>query len=108
MSEQIVEELATLETELRAHEGYLKRNWLTPEGYKKWNARKQSLLGKILRRQQKAGILYSEKEFQAIYDKFADLGSWGVTLDKIMGYDPKMTPNHKNRLQKLHNNQYLN
>ncbi len=100
-----IEELADLEKELRAHEGYLKRQWLTPEGYQKWYAKKRSLEGKLERRKQKAGIFYSEKEFLEIYNRYKD-GIWGDTLKKVVEYDPKMTPNQQNRLQQLSNDQY--
>jgi len=50
MGQTIKEEIEYLEKEIRYHEGYLKRNWLTPEGYKKWYKRKRSLLGKLKRR----------------------------------------------------------
>ena len=65
-------EITQLERDLKTHEGYLKRNWLSPEGYKKWYARKRSLLGKIKLRKQKCGILMTDPEF----DKYL------LTIDK--------------------------
>lgn len=95
-----------LEKELKAHEGYLKRNWLSSDGYRKWYARKRSLLGKLERRKQKVGIKYSEKEFQEILNEYKKIGYWGDTLKKVVEHDPKMTINQQNRLNKLESNQY--
>ena len=62
--EEIKTEIADLEKELTAHEGYLKRAYISSEAYKKWYAKKQSLLGKIKRREQKVGILMTDQEFK--------------------------------------------
>ena len=66
---QILSEIMQLEKDLVNHEAYLHRNYLSPEGYKKWYARKRSIQGKIKRRKQKCGILMSDKEFSEFYDK---------------------------------------
>ena len=68
MSELIIAEITQLERDLKNHEGYLHRNYLSPEGYKKWYARKRSLIGKIERRKKKIGIKYSDKEFSEFYE----------------------------------------
>ena len=86
--EEIKTEIASLEFDLKFHEGYLHRNYLSPEGYKKWYARKQSLIGKILRRKQKAGILMSNTEF----DKYL------LTIDKETYFQPMPDESIRERL----------
>ena len=85
---ELKEEITQLERDLKDHEGYLKRGWLSPEGYKKWYARKRSLLSKIKLRKQKCGILMTDPEF----DKYI------LTIDKETYFQPIPDESIRNRL----------
>lgn len=94
-------ELTQLERDLENHEAYLKRGWLSPEGYKKWYSRKRSLIRKIERRKVKIGIFMDDNDFKNFYEPLSIEDNVGYTIEMNEKFQSRFTRHQQNMMNSL-------